>query len=1216
MARIIDSIGVQKQLNQMFEQRVELENRVLDAMQQELKTAMQLKAVLDGVSAKELGDRLAVGAKAFEELADKAKASGDVGVQAMQNVAKGVKAAAGETSRAGKAFSGLTSVLGSIVTTAGGVAGSMLKIGKAVLSIPLGIFKNLMADAAAAGGDTSFLQALEDVRKEFGSFKESVSKNIMGAFTTVNTQLQQVSGLSVWQVFDKPADQIKYLQEVASKAGAQINQFGAELSKSAGFIATYDKGMGIGAENMKSFMNRATVLGTELTTQLASTANYALQLGRDFGISSKTISRSVGEMMKDVKNFGSLTQKEMTVAAVYTKKLGIEMKDILGVVSQFDNFDKAAESAALLSQAFGANVDAFKLMNEQDPAKRVDELRKSLTAAGKSTENMTRQELKLLANTSGLTEEAAKLAFATKNQGVSYDQVEKQASKAETAQMRQADALKLLADNIERVVRSGGQMHGSFFKMFFAGMEHGIKWSVTYTQAMQKVRASLMETFQAGRQVGQELSADKTLGFNRFMINFGETFSPKNVRKVLYGFKAESGQQMTGVVQEMTKVLKGTQTIEGAVANIRTTFKKAIPRETLNGMLEGGKDIMRFLAKGLGSGAHFLAKELTSVLRTLTDFMSNPQAFLKKAGAAADGTKSFGGQLIADFVKSFGDPKVLSELKHGLVDFAKMLAKGAKKVMSDPAVQKLMLEVGGPILLAMLGPGLVRLIPSLLQPLAAPLMRGLLSVAGGALAAATGVALAGAALINVNKKMDMYEQGIDTRFDRTSRKVGAYGASLAQGLTLGLLPDNLSQMLGNQIAKAADAVFEAITEKMGGPFTKKLKGYFSTYIDFLGSVGGLLGAAFSGDSGKITTEAAKVGESLVRLMGAAFEFLTTEFPKLLIKIPAIINTVLGSVLSGLGTAITNFGDRLGPIGFSVKAFGILITGAGEVLKGLGQAFEWIFTKVKDFDLSVLLTQVGIKIKTAIADVMESIGSVSAPLAKFLGISSDSLKNAVEKMRAEVSVANTRLLDDQRKATQDAARQAVEAASAAQLKGAGPGAATPSEQVQQVKLDVDTLVAQKASLEANLKDLKQFAESGVITKISNLIPQSAKALDDFNTKLSASTLTTSVTVTQGVVKSINELNAILGDGNAGAMKLGEKLKRFADGSGLGKSGTYEIKNKGITLKLDLKVVMDAGEVEKAILMRKESIIFDMLDNGALTPENQEKVNRMAAQKGGA
>ena len=100
-----------------------------------------------------------------------------------------------------------------------------------------------------------------------------------------------------------------------------------------------------------------------------------------------------------------------------------------------------------------------------------------------------------------------------------------------------------------------------------------------------------------------------------------------------------------------------------------------------------------------------------------------------------------------------------------------------------------------------------------------------------------------------------------------------------------------------------------------------------------------------------------------------------------------------------------------------------------------------------------------------------------------------------------------------------------------------------------------------------------------------------------------------------MKSINELNAVLGDGNTGALKVGEKLQRFANNSGLGKSGTYEIRNKGINLKLELKVVMDAGEVEKAIVLRKESILFDAIEELASTNLNETNKERIRAVKGG-
>jgi hypothetical protein len=67
MARTVDSLGIQKQLNTLFEQRLGIETRILDTMQQELKVAMQLQAVMNGLKADELVEHLNEGIKAMEE---------------------------------------------------------------------------------------------------------------------------------------------------------------------------------------------------------------------------------------------------------------------------------------------------------------------------------------------------------------------------------------------------------------------------------------------------------------------------------------------------------------------------------------------------------------------------------------------------------------------------------------------------------------------------------------------------------------------------------------------------------------------------------------------------------------------------------------------------------------------------------------------------------------------------------------------------------------------------------------------------------------------------------------------------------------------------------------------------------------------------------------------------------------------------------------------
>ena len=175
-------------------------------------------------------------------------------------------------------------------------------------------------------------------------------------------------------------------------------------------------------------------------------------------------------------------------------------------------------------------------------------------------------------------------------------------------------------------------------------------------------------------------------------------------------------------------------------------------------------------------------------------------------------------------------------------------------------------------------------------------------------------------------------------------------------------------------------------------------------------------------------------------------------------------------------------------------------------------------------------------------------------------------------------------------------------------------ATPAAKIDENQIKV--LMSQKQSLEENIGSLTKFAEGGVIAKLNASLPKAGAALEEFNTKLSTSTLNSAISATSGIVKSVNELAAILGTGDSATMKIGEKLQRFANNSGLGKNAKYEIKNGGIVLKLDLKIVMDAGEVEKAIFLRKDSIIFDVIDQSVpLTDSQTAAINEVKQKRGG-
>jgi hypothetical protein len=221
-----------------------------------------------------------------------------------------------------------------------------------------------------------------------------------------------------------------------------------EIVKSEGGVVGIQKGLGLANEDMRTLADTARMMGTGLVDQQLEIHKQSYDLGRAFNIETKAISRDIAKAMKDVKNFGGATIREIGVASTYARKLGLELEKITGTLQAFETFEGAAENVSKLAQSFGMNVDAFKLMEAQDPGKQVDLLRKSFFAAGQDASKFNRAQLKLLATSTGLDEATAKQAFSLKNQGASLDKINQKSKEAEKRQMDQAKAIKPKARNV------------------------------------------------------------------------------------------------------------------------------------------------------------------------------------------------------------------------------------------------------------------------------------------------------------------------------------------------------------------------------------------------------------------------------------------------------------------------------------------------------------------------------------------------------------------------------------------------------------------------------------------------------------------------------------------------------------------------------------------------------------------------------------------------
>jgi hypothetical protein len=78
---------------------------------------------------------------------------------------------------------------------------------------------------------------------------------------------------------------------------------------------------------------------------------------------------------------------------------------------------------------------------------------------------------------------------------------------------------------------------------------------------------------------------------------------------------------------------------------------------------------------------------------------------------------------------------------------------------------------------------------------------------------------------------------------------------------------------------------------------------------------------------------------------------------------------------------------------------------------------------------------------------------------------------------------------------------------------------------------------------------------------------------------------------------NELDRALGDEKLNKLNIAAKLKNVANAVGLGHAASYKVQNKDVQITVNLTVTMNASELEKVIIQRKESVIRDRLINAS-------------------
>jgi hypothetical protein len=444
-------LSLEMQINQVLQSRMAVLKAQEKALSGQVALAVDLCKALKCEQLDDIEARLNTSRQAME---DAARAAGALNTELSDAGEAGVRAAEETTSAFDRlndmidvvevtsvAFvAGLVRGLGSVyqtsknvITGVGGIISALGKFGVQILAMPFNMLGKLfeVAQGTSGMGPSPIRIELEKLRGEFGDLSVATGKVAASALDQFRGQLGNVgkSGLSVAKIFgmgpEGVAAAMRENAELMKALGPAVDNFSEVLENNAGELTVYRKGMGLTVEQQAKMMNMAQAMGEDPLKAQHELAAGALNMQNQFGISAKKIAQDVATMQGDVANFGTMTREQMLSASVYTRKLGIELKSLTGLVSAFDDFENAANNAAKLSQAFGMNVDAMKMMQEQDPTKRLSMLQQAFKQSGKAVEQMNRSELKLLATQAGMDEETAKLAFSQRGLSMSYDQVQK-----------------------------------------------------------------------------------------------------------------------------------------------------------------------------------------------------------------------------------------------------------------------------------------------------------------------------------------------------------------------------------------------------------------------------------------------------------------------------------------------------------------------------------------------------------------------------------------------------------------------------------------------------------------------------------------------------------------------------------------------------------------------------------------------------------------------
>jgi len=844
----------------------------------------------------------------------------------IEKLKAGFSGLAGEANASKAAAGALTGALAGVAAGAQAAAagfGVITGAASGLIGAVSGTMKALWGWAqSGGGGGGGWREALDGVREEFGRLESGEGAAVMEMYEGIRDTQSDLAagGTRLKAVIGKKADVLKYATEMAKSMGGQFGALKGQLSEAAGEMMMLNKGMNLSNEAMKTMAINAKASGQSMKESATETAQMTVGMAKSMGVSAKAVGKNMSELGKDFETFGHMSQKQMVATAGYADALGVSIKSLKGMMDKFDSFEGAAESAGKLNEVMGMNVDTMAMMNAESPAERMDMLRKSFEDTGKSVGDLTRHELKAMADAAGTTAEDLKMALSTSTEDVSFDEFAEAAEQAKE-DVSPAEAMQELAKEMKKFTKGGGGggAQGGPLAQFIAGMKKGIMMSPKFRKLRKTIKKFLKTFFKGGKKVGAIIGRimGKAGGLmDAFTALFDnkivKTFM-KSIEKAFLIFEKALGRNVP-FAEAFTELLTN---LWGSVAEYWKDLKPKLQ--------ELWTKIKDFLYKALVALGDLLPKLVSKIASGLTNLAKwITEAFAKKTKKEAEGK---GGNR---FVKALSDAwkKLMPVLQNELWPALKELFKALFVNLGPWVLKFLAIYVLWQMKGAILSWGYSTFLGPVVAKLKGYISKGFTKILGkgvqtGAKSAGKGIgkffAKHGASILgktavvaavamvamDASKEYERLGPMMEEKMGKQEAHIAAGAASVLDALTLGLMPDSVIEDFGFFIGDLLGNV-EKIMNKLGlGQVFEVWKKQLSGFLNIFLGLGDMLRGFFMIFQGKeggfelVRKGVDKILTGIVDLIKAKIQWAIAAIPQLFVLAGKIVLTGLGFILKSV-----------------------------------------------------------------------------------------------------------------------------------------------------------------------------------------------------------------------------------------------------------------------------------------------------------------------------